>query len=51
MAHNLQLVVKDGFNLNETYDKLINKVSKDIVCRAKKSQIIAECLREFNKKM
>jgi hypothetical protein len=51
MAHNLQLVVNDGFKLNETYDKLINKVSKDIVSRAKKSQIIAESLREFNKKM
>jgi hypothetical protein len=51
LAHNLQLVVKDGFKLSEIYEKLILKVSRDIVNRAKRSQIIAECLREFNKKM
>ncbi len=47
----MQLVVKDGFKLSEIYEKLILKVSRDIGNRAKRSQIIAECLREFNKKM
>ena len=48
-AHNIQLVLKDGLNINEEYVNLINKVSKNIVSKSKFSSIIAEELRNFGK--
>ena len=50
-AHNIQLVIKDGLTLDETYTKLIDRVSTDIVSKSKCSTTIAEELREFNKKL
>ena len=50
-AHNVQLVIKDGLKLNDEYNNLINRVSKDIVSKSKFSTIIAEELRTFNKKL
>ena len=38
-------------NLSEEFTTLINRISKDIVCRTKKSMIVAEELRSFNKKL
>lgn len=46
-AHILQLVLKDGLTINEDYDSLVNKVSKNIVSKSKYSSIIAEELRNF----
>ena len=40
-AHNLQLVLKDGFKLDKTYENLLKKVSL-IVSKSKQSAIIAE---------
>ena len=48
-AHNIQLVLKDGLNINEVYINLINKVSKNIASKSKFSSIIAEELRNFGK--
>ena len=50
-AHNIQLVIQDGMNLNIEFTSLINRISKDIVCRTKNSMIVAEELRAFNKKL
>ena len=51
LAHNVQLVIKDGLKLNNDYERLINHVSKDIVSKSKCSLVIAEELRKFNKKL
>ena len=51
LAHNIQLVVNDGLNLDTTYTQLINKVSKNIVSKSKVVAIIAEKkLTKKNKK-
>jgi hypothetical protein len=50
-AHNIQLVIKDGLKLNTEYTNLINRVGKDIVNKTKVSTLIAEELRQFNKKL
>ena len=50
-SHNIQLVLKDGLNLNDKYTTLINRVSKDIVSKAKFSTVIAEELRKLNKRL
>lgn len=49
-AHNIQLVLKDGFEEVTFLNELIKKISKNIVSRSKFSALIAEELREFNKK-
>jgi hypothetical protein len=41
-AHNIQLVIKDGFKLSEEYNKLIDKVSKNIVTKSKYCIAVAE---------
>jgi hypothetical protein len=51
LAHNVQLVIKDGLKLNNDFERLINHVSKDIVSKSKCSLVIAEELRQFNKKL
>ena len=51
VAHNLQLVIKDGFKLSDDYNVLIDKVSKNIVSKSKCSTAVAEELRELNKKL
>ena len=51
LAHNIQLVVQDGLKLSESYTKLINRVSHDIVSKSKFSHVIAEELRKINKKL
>ena len=48
-AHNGQLVLKDGINLNEEYTKLIKKISHDIVSKTKVSSLIAEEIRRLDK--
>ncbi len=48
-AHNLQLVIKDGLKLDEEYNKLIEKVSKNIVSKARCCTYIADELRKLNK--
>jgi len=48
-AHAIQLVLKDGIQLDEEYTKLIKKVSKDIVSKTKISNIIAEEIRNLEK--
>ena len=47
-AHNIQLVLKDGFKLDKTYEDLLKKVSL-IVSKSKQSSIIAELLRDLDK--
>ena len=47
-AHNIQLVLKDGFKLDKTYEDLLKKVSM-IVSKSKQSSIIAELLRDLDK--
>ena len=47
-AHNLQLVLKDGFKLDKTYENLLKNVSL-IVSKSKQSAIIAELLRDLDK--
>ena len=49
-AHNIQLVLKDGFTENPTLNDLIKRLSKNIVSRSKFSALIAEELRSFGKK-
>jgi hypothetical protein len=49
-AHNLQLVLKDGFKLSDTFTKLLNMVSKNIVSKAAFSHHISESLRDIGKK-
>ena len=51
LAHNIQLVIKDGLNLSEDYNELIKHVSSDIVSKSKSSSFIAAELRKFNKKL
>jgi hypothetical protein len=51
LAHNLQLVIKDGLNLDKDFEKLINHVSTNIVSKSKQSSIIAAELRKLNKKL
>jgi hypothetical protein len=51
LAHNIQLVIKDGLNLDGKYISLINHVAKDIVAKSKSSSIIAAELRKLNKKL
>jgi hypothetical protein len=48
MAHNIQLVVKDGLKLNPEYNALIDRVSTNIVTKSKLSHVIAEELRNLN---
>jgi hypothetical protein len=45
VAHHWQLVLNDGLKLDENYQLLINKCSKDIVSKIKKSTIVSEELR------
>jgi hypothetical protein len=47
-AHNLQLVLKDGFKLDEIFEKLLEKVKK-IVASCRRSTIVADELRQFGK--
>lgn len=49
-AHNIQLVLKDGLKLSKAYTDLLTKVSK-VVTIAKRSTIVAEELRELNKRI
>lgn len=49
-AHNIQLVLKDGFEKVPEFDALIKKISRDIVNRSKFSILIAKELRKFDKK-
>ncbi len=49
-AHNIQLVLKDGLQLDEVMTKLIDKVSKEIVSKSKFSSYVAEELLKFRKK-
>ena len=51
VAHNIQLVIKDGLNLSEDYNILIEKISKNIVTKSKCCTAIAEGLRVLNKKL
>jgi hypothetical protein len=51
LAHNIQLVIKDGLKLNKQYEALIKHVSEDIVTKSKSSLIIAEELRKLNVKL
>ncbi len=50
-ARNIQIVIKDGFKLSEEYNKLIDKVSKNIVTKRKYCIAVAEELQLFNKKL
>ncbi len=50
-AHNIQLVVNDGLNLDTTYTQLINKVSKNIVSKSKVVAVIAEEIRALSKSL
>jgi hypothetical protein len=49
-AHNIQLVLKDGFEENPKLNDMIKRLSKNIVSRSKFSALIAEELRTFGKK-
>ena len=49
-AHNIQLVLKDGFDSCPVLYDLIKRLSKNIVSRSKFSALIAEELRNFWKK-
>ena len=49
-AHNIQLVLKDGFQAVPELNDLIVKLSKNIVSKSKFSALIAEELRNFVKK-
>ena len=51
MAHNLQLDIKDGLNLNDDNTKLIQHVSSNIVSKSKNSSIIASELRKLYLKL
>jgi hypothetical protein len=51
MAHNIQLVVKDGLKLNPEYNALIDRVSTNIVTKSQLSHVIAEELRNLNIKL
>jgi hypothetical protein len=51
LAHNIQLVIKDGLKLDDEYNKLLDHVSKNIVNKSKSSSIIAAELRKFDKKL
>ena len=51
VAHHIQLLIKDGFNLNENLKSLIDKISKNIVTKSKCCTAIAEELQAFNKKL
>jgi hypothetical protein len=50
-CHNFQLVIKDGLKLCEDQDKLIKRVSKDIVSKSKMCSALSEQLREFDMQM
>lgn len=50
-ANNLQLVISDGLNSDKSVIELIDRISSDIVSKAKFSNIIAEELRTFDKKL
>jgi hypothetical protein len=51
LAHNIQLVIKDGMKLDDESNKLLDHVSKKIVNKSKSSSIIAAELRKFDKKL
>ena len=34
LAHNIQLVIKDGLKLDDEFNKLINHVSQNIVAKS-----------------
>ena len=51
LAHNLQLVIKDGLKISDDYNALIQHVAQDIVSKTKSSSIIAAELRKLNKKL
>ena len=51
LAHNLQLVIKDGLKLSDDYSKLIQHVSTNIVSKSKCSSIIAAELRKLYLKL
>lgn len=50
-AHNIQLVVKDGFKLDDEYNQLIERVSRNIVSKTKITISIAEELRKLDKSL
>ena len=51
VAHHIQLVIKDGFNLNADLKALIDKISKNIVTKSKCCTAVAEELHALNKKL
>jgi hypothetical protein len=51
LAHNIQLVIKDGLILNKQYEALIKHISEDKVTKSKSSLIIAGELRKLNVKL
>lgn len=51
VAHHIQLVIKDGFNLNGDLKALIEKISKNIVTKSKCCTAVAEELQALNKKL
>ena len=51
IAHNLQLVIKDGLKLSKRLTDLIDRVSRDIVSKSKSNLLIAEELRKLDKKL
>jgi hypothetical protein len=50
-CHNFQLVIHDGLKMSDDQEKLIKKVSRDIVSNSKMSGALAEELREFDMQM
>ena len=49
-AHNLQIVLKDAFELNSQFTALLTKIQK-IVAKYRTSTTVAEELRMFGKKV
>ena len=49
-AHNIQLVLKDGFESVPDLNDLVKRLSKNVVSKSKFSSLIAEELRTFGKK-
>ena len=48
VAHHIQLVIKDGFYLNDDLKALIDKISKNIVTKSKCCTAVAEELHALN---
>ena len=49
-AHNIQLVLNDGFDKNPEIIQIINKISKNVISKSSYSHVIAEELRHLKKK-